>query len=107
VVIAGKGMPTETQIHPRQRSGPRLATFCGGYPVVLETRCVDVTLRSAGPQVWRLAITDVTRSSRVDVAAAGPDARAKISGSPSSRPARIPPRGWRGAATAGCASARC
>lgn len=72
VVIAGKGMPTETQIHPRPRSGPRLETFCGGYPVVLNTRCVDVTLQSAGPQVRRLAITDVTRGSRVDVASRGP-----------------------------------
>jgi hypothetical protein len=72
VVVGGQGVPTEARIHPRPRGGPRLETFCGGFPVALNTRCLSVALRSRGPRLQGLSISDVVRGTHVDVACRGP-----------------------------------
>jgi hypothetical protein len=72
VVVGGRLAPTRTSIRPRPRSGPTLRTECGGYPVILATRCISVAAQSRGPRIQRLSISDVARASRVEVACRGP-----------------------------------
>jgi hypothetical protein len=73
VVVAGRGIPTVTTIRPRPRKGPVLETECGGFPVeVGAIPCAAVSLTHRGADVRRLAITDVTRGSTVQIICRGP-----------------------------------
>lgn len=72
VVVGGKGVSTEARILPRRDRGPRLETFCSGFPVALNTPCLSVALKSRGPQVRGLALSDLVRGTDVDIACRGP-----------------------------------
>ena len=71
VGVSGRGGPTTTTIRPRPHRGPTSETSCGGYPVVLATRCLGVSLSSVGQHVRSLTVSNVVRGSRVQIACRG------------------------------------
>ena len=71
VVVGGRGVGTVTTITPRPRSGPAIATQCGGFPVAMPTRCAAVSLNYRGPHVRRLLLTDIARGSTVRIVCRG------------------------------------
>ena len=101
VVVGGRGVGTVSTIRPRPRSGPAVATQCGGDPVAMPTRCAAVSLNYQGPRVRQLVVSDVARGSRVQIVCRGDGCPrrdfSQFVVTPAEHPyAKLTPRGYRG-----------